>query len=208
MVQPETRQRRRRGEPRRLLIDAAVKMFNDRGYDAPTREIADAADVSETLMFRHFGTKAGLFREAMIKPFVEFVDQFVAVHESGARPDEDPFEVTLEFVGGLYDIFTTHRGLVAMLWSASTHEGSDLAEAGLLEEVWDAFDKLVNVGKRAASGRPARNEIATRAVVSMVAGMAVANRSYKGSKVPARDAVVDEMARICTYGRARAGTAD
>ena len=200
---PEIRQRRKRGEPRRLLIDAAVQLFNDRGYDATTRQIADQAKVSETLMFRHFGSKAGLFREAMIAPFVEFVDAFVAEHDAGAAADEDPRSITEAFVGSLYDIFATHRGLVAALWSATTHGGSDLAEAGLLDEVWTAFDKLVEVGRNADSGRAARNEIATRAVVSMVAGMAVADRAYKHGQMPDRNAVVDEITRICMYGRIR-----
>ena len=200
---PEIRQRRKRGEPRRLLIDAAVQLFNDRGYDATTRQIADQAKVSETLMFRHFGSKAGLFREAMIAPFVEFVDSFVAEHDAGAAADEDPRSITEAFVGSLYDIFATHRGLVAALWSATTHGGSDLAEAGLLDEVWTAFDKLVEVGRNADSGRAARNEIATRAVVSMVAGMAVADRAYKHGQMPDRNAVVEEITRICMYGRIR-----
>ncbi len=203
MADTSTPRRRARGEPRRLLLESAVEMFNERGYDAPTREIADRAGVSETLLFRNFGNKAGLFREAMVTPFVDFVDEFVAAHEQGVGPGDDPEEVTRAFIGGLYDIFTTHRGLVAALWSATTHEGSDLAEAGPLGDVWAAFDKLVQVGKLAQTGRPARNEIATRAIVSMVAGMAVANRSFKGGRIPKRNDVVEEMTMISLYGRMR-----
>lgn len=200
------RPRRQRGEPSRLLIQAAVEIFNEKGYDATTREIAEAADVSETLMFRHFGSKAGLFRAAMIAPFVAFVDEFVDNHAEIVVGDDDLFEVTLELIGGLYDIFTTHRGLVAALWSATTHSGSDLAEAGMLGEVWEAFDRLVQLGKTSPLGRPARNEISTRAIVSMVAGMAVANRAYKNGRMPKRDLVVEEMARISLYGRMKEPT--
>ena len=154
-------------------------------------------------MFRNFGNKAGLFREAMIAPFVEFVDTFVAEYEAGVRENENALEVAEAFIGGLYDIFTTHRGLVATLWSANTHGGSDLAEAGLLEEVWDAFDKLIELGRRASKGRSIRNEISTRAIVSMVAGMAIADRAYKKGKLPNRKAVVEEMTGICMYWRMR-----
>ena len=203
MAQPATRQRRQRGEPRRLLLEAAVELFNEYGYDAPTREIADRADVSETLIFRNFGNKAGLFREAMVKPFVEFVDEFVDEYEKGMDPDADPYKLTVALIGGLYDIFSTHRGLVAALWSGSTHESSDLAETEVLEEVWSSFDKLVEIGRKAEAGRPARNEIATRAIVSMVAGMAVANRAFKNGKLPKRDTVVEEMSKISLYGRMR-----
>jgi AcrR family transcriptional regulator len=208
MPEEPPRRRRSRGEPRRLLLDAAVELFNERGYDATTREIADRADVSETLLFRTFVNKAGLFREAMIAPFIEFVDKFVAAHGGGLAPTDDPYQVTVAFIGGLYDIFVTHQGLVAALWSATTHEGSDLAEANLLDEVWAAFDKLVQLGKQSSAGRPARNEIATRAIVSMVAGMAVARRSFKTGRLPKRAVVVEEMAKISLYGRMRDDEAD
>ena len=37
----------------------------------------------------------------------------------------------------------------------------------------------------------------------MVAGMAVADRAYKHGQMPDRNAVVDEITRICMYGRIR-----
>lgn len=196
------RRRRARGEPRRLLLEAATDLFNERGYTASTRDIADRANVSETLMFRYFGSKAGLFHEAMVKPFTEFVDSFVAEHGDGLQEGEDSFAVSLEFIGQLYDLFRSHRGLVATLWSTATYDGSDLADAGLEEEMWQDLDKLVQIGRRAAISRPARNEIATRAIVSMVAGMAVSDRAFESGKVPSRDVVVYELAKIATYGRA------
>ncbi len=194
--------RRKRGEPRRLLLVAAEEVFSERGYDASTREIADRAQVSETLMFRYFGSKAGLFHAAMVTPFVEFVDQFVEQATPIAEADgDDLYAVTEKFVGELYDLFTEHRGLVAMLWSAQAHEESELAEQGLFEDVWAALDKLAALGARARASRSARNEIATRAIVSMIAGMAIARTSFRDRKVPQRAAVVDELAKIAYFGR-------
>lgn len=204
MTPEAVRQRRSKGEPRRLLLEAALEMFNERGYSAATRDIADRAKVSETLIFRYFGSKAGLFREAMVKPFTDFVDSFVEEHGQGARDDEDVFDVTLVFVGQLFDLFREHRGLVAAVWADSSHEGSDLLASGVESDVWEAFRKLVQVGRLSQSGRPARNEIATRAIVSMVAGMAVADRAFEHSAMPNRDLVVQELAQIATYGRTRA----
>lgn len=201
------RPRRRRpiGEPKRLLLEAAVELFNDFGYEAATREIAARAGVSETLLFRHFGNKAGLFRAAMVTPFVEFVDRFAEEHADGLRPGDDPVEVAVAFVGELYDVFMAHRALVTTLWSATTHTSSDLAESGFFDDVWLALDKLTQIGKRASAGRPARNEIATRAILSMIAGMAVATAAFKDAQIPERAAVVEEMAMISLYGRMRVG---
>jgi AcrR family transcriptional regulator len=196
------RQRRPRGEPRRLLLEAATELFNARGYQASTREIADRADVSETLLFRNFGDKAGLFREAVVKPFTDFVDQFVAKHEHGGQENDDLFALTLEFVGPLFDLFRSHRGLVAAVWGNASDDGYGLAAAGVEADIWAAFSKLVEVGRLSSPARPTRNEISTRAIVSMVAGMAVADRAFEQGAMPSRDLIVYELAQIATYGRA------
>jgi AcrR family transcriptional regulator len=200
MSQEPVRRRRPKGEPRRLLVESATYLFNERGYGASTRDIADHAGVSETLMFRYFGSKAGLFREAMVVPFVDFVDGFVTERSARAAPEEPAFDLTSSFVGGLFDLFRGHRGLVAALWSTATFDGSDLSAAGVDEDVWRAFDKLVIVGRAAVRGRPARNEIVTRAIVSMVAGMAVADRSFEHG-LPSREIIVDEIATLIMYAR-------
>ena len=78
-VEAETpaRSRRPRGEPRKLLLAAARDLFARQDYrSTTTREIAEAAGVTEHLLFRNFGSKAGLFREALVLPFTEFVDDF------------------------------------------------------------------------------------------------------------------------------------
>jgi AcrR family transcriptional regulator len=202
------RQRRARGEPRRLLLGAATDLFNERGYSASTRDIADRANVSETLMFRYFGSKAGLFNEAMIKPFTQFVDSYVAEHADGVKDGEDSLVLSLDFIGRLYDLFRSHRGLVSTLWSTATYDGSDLSDAGLEEAMWQDLDKLVQIARQSEAGRPARNEIATRAIVSMVAGMAVSDRAFESGQVPSRDIVVYELAKIATYGRAAASESE
>lgn len=49
------RRERKKAATRQALADAAIEMFLERGYDAVgVREIADAADVSTTTLFKHF----------------------------------------------------------------------------------------------------------------------------------------------------------
>jgi AcrR family transcriptional regulator len=49
-------------ERRDLILDAAVRVFAERGFHgATTRELAKAAGVSEALMFRHFPSKEDLY---------------------------------------------------------------------------------------------------------------------------------------------------
>jgi AcrR family transcriptional regulator len=53
-------------DARELLLEAALKVFAEHGTrGATTRRIAHAAGVNEVTLFRHFGSKDGLLREAL-----------------------------------------------------------------------------------------------------------------------------------------------
>ncbi|WP_077801372.1 TetR/AcrR family transcriptional regulator [Streptomyces sp. JHA26] len=55
------RRERKKAATRRAIADAALRLFLERGYDAVSvREIADAADVSTTTLFKHFPVKEAL----------------------------------------------------------------------------------------------------------------------------------------------------
>jgi AcrR family transcriptional regulator len=48
------------------LLSSGLRLFSEEGYrGATTRRIAEDAGVSELTLFRHFGTKAGLFEEVL-----------------------------------------------------------------------------------------------------------------------------------------------
>ncbi|MFJ6833024.1 TetR/AcrR family transcriptional regulator [Streptomyces sp. NPDC091209] len=76
---PVGRRERKKAATRRALADAALRLFVERGYEqVGIREIADAADVSTTTLFKHFPVKEAL-------AFDEDADQearlLAAVHE-------------------------------------------------------------------------------------------------------------------------------
>ncbi|GAA1836845.1 TetR/AcrR family transcriptional regulator [Pseudonocardia ailaonensis] len=51
---------------RRALLAAARELFAAEGYDGTTvRAVAERAGVNQALLFRHFGSKEGLFAEAV-----------------------------------------------------------------------------------------------------------------------------------------------
>lgn len=50
------------------LLSAARACFVERGFAAPTKEIAQRAGVSEGLLFQRYGNKAELFFAAMVPP--------------------------------------------------------------------------------------------------------------------------------------------
>jgi AcrR family transcriptional regulator len=58
---PPGRRERKKAATRRAIADAALALFLERGYDqVGIREIADAADVSTTTLFKHFSGKEAL----------------------------------------------------------------------------------------------------------------------------------------------------
>ncbi|WP_328609330.1 TetR/AcrR family transcriptional regulator [Amycolatopsis sp. NBC_00345] len=61
MSEQTGRRERKKAQTRQALADAALELFLDRGYDqVGVREVADAADVSATTLFKYFPTKESL----------------------------------------------------------------------------------------------------------------------------------------------------
>ncbi|GHF55443.1 TetR family transcriptional regulator [Streptomyces mashuensis] len=61
MTEPTGRRERKKAQTRKALADAALELFLERGYDqVGVKEVADAADVSVTTLFKHFPCKEAL----------------------------------------------------------------------------------------------------------------------------------------------------
>jgi AcrR family transcriptional regulator len=195
--------RRPRGEPRRLLLDAARDLFAHQDYrSTTTREIAEAAGVAEHLLFRNFGSKAALFREALVAPFTDFVHSFSETWRAVVPEETDEDELAGEFVGRLYDLFVEHRGLVVTLWASDALGPEELAEAGIA----DVERALAVLGRISAEGmdirglRSSHPDLAAHSTVAMVAGMAAFRSSFFGARQPSRDAVVAELTQAVLHG--------
>ncbi len=174
-----------------------------------TREIADRAGVSETLIFKNFSTKTGLFRAAIVQPFVDAIEAEI----DRPRPDRrtlasDPAE-TRAFVGSMYDVFREHRALAAMLFAGDEMIDSEIRDAGMVDEVRDVMDRFVaHAGVEAdAVGRsiaPAAHDLAIRGHMAMIAGVATNSTWLFGSRRPGRQTIVDELSEwvLLRYGGA------
>ncbi|MEV4106256.1 TetR/AcrR family transcriptional regulator [Nonomuraea sp. NPDC049695] len=56
------RRERKKAQTRQALADAALRLFLERGYDnVGVKDVADAADVAVTTLFKHFPSKEALF---------------------------------------------------------------------------------------------------------------------------------------------------
>jgi AcrR family transcriptional regulator len=199
--------RRRRGEPRRLLLEAARELFAKQGFTNTTaRDIAEHAGVSEPLLYRNFGSKVGLFREALVVPFLELVELFEGTWDLGVVSTLDGEEASRTFLGDLFDRFQENRGIVLTLWGAEAETVPELVESGVADEITRGLRRLVDVSTGESGSRATRSvsddELSSRTVVAMVAGVALFGQSvFLGRRAPSRDALVDEMVQTILHGR-------
>ena len=195
--------RRPRGEPRKLLLAAARDLFARQDYrSTTTREIAEAAGVTEHLLFRNFGSKAGLFREALVLPFTEFVDGFGRTWNSVVPEETDEEELTRRFVGQLYDVFVEHQGLLLTLMAAETLSEDELGETGIAEirRALTVLSQIGAEGMRIRGMRTSNPDLPAHSTVAMIAGMAALRSTYFGSEPPPRQAIVDELVQAILHG--------
>ena len=195
--------RRPRGAPRKLLLAAARELFARQDYrSTTTREIAEAAGVTEHLLFRNFGSKAGLFREALVLPFTEFVDDFGRTWKSVVPEETDEQDMARRFVAHLYDVFVEHRGLLLTLMAAEALSEEELAETGIAD-IRRALTLLSQIGAEGMSIRGMRTsnpDLPAYSTVAMIAGMAALRSTYFGSKQPSREAIIDELVQAILHG--------
>ncbi|OBK73322.1 TetR/AcrR family transcriptional regulator [Mycobacterium sp. 1164985.4] len=195
--------RRAPGEARRLLLDAARDLFARRDYrSTTTREIAEAAGVTEYLLFRHFGSKAGLFREALVLPFTDFVDDFGETWQAVIPDKVTEEELTRQFVGRLYDVLIEHRGLLLTLVASDGLTDEEIDSAGIA----DIRRALTLLGQISAEGirlrglRSDQPDLPAHSTVAMIVGMVALRSTFFGSRPPSREAIVDELVQAILHG--------
>lgn len=195
--------RRPRGEARRLLLDAARDLFARRDYRATTtREIAEAAGVSEYLLFRHFGSKAGLFREALVTPFTNFLDEFRTTWQTVVPEETDEEELSRQFVGQLYDVLVEHQGLLLTLVAAEGLSDEDIEAAGIadIRRALSVLGQISAEGMRLRGMHPSQPDLPAHSTVAMIVGMVAMRSTFFGSTPPSREAIVDELVQAILHG--------
>lgn len=195
--------RRARGAPRKLLLDTARARFARQDYrSTTTREIAAAAGVTEHLLFRNFGSKAALFREALVLPFTDFVEEFGRTWRSVVPEATDEEELARRFVGQLYNVFVDHRGLLLTLMASEALTEEEKADAGIAEirRAITALGQISAEGMHLRGLRSDHPDLPAYSTVAMIAGMAALRSTYFGTAPPSRETIVDELIQAILHG--------
>lgn len=195
------------GHGRELLLEAARDLFAEKGYaGANTREIAARASVTEPMLFRHFGTKARLFEEAVFAPFQDYMARYVADWESRPHGVLTPMQEVREFYRGLYDVLFANRDLVRALIAAEVAQGPlapgrSRRERPRLGAVLERFEQVIARERDERGFRPYDPLVQSRLMFGMVLSVSVhGDWMFDDGDRPERDALIEEMARFTIHG--------
>ena len=125
---------------REALIEAARHEFAEQGYaGAKTREIAQRAATSEVMLFRHFRSKANLFKEAVFRPMNECIQEFVANELNG--DDALSPEKFVDFSSRIYRLLEENGRLMTALIVAYNYEGEEISGVDDLNSLDEYFNQ-------------------------------------------------------------------
>jgi AcrR family transcriptional regulator len=162
------RERLSGGERRRQIIEAAINLFSRKGFrGTTTHEIADAAGISEAMIFKHFATKQDLY-SAIIGVKSE-TEELLASAAKAARGKHDA-EV-LRAVG-LKMLEQTERDpslMRLLLFSAlEGHELSEIFFESRVRRLHEFLSSYIRKGVEEGRFRPVDPLIVARGFIGMV----------------------------------------
>ncbi len=148
------KQRRAPAEIRARILAAAGEEFKSFGFSgATTLNIARRADVTEAQLFRYFGTKQALFRDAVFEPLVRHFDEFDAKHVHGT-----PETITLRdnaqlYITELQQFIREHSKMLMSLVFAQTYAPSTTPGVGEIDSLQSYFTKGAAMMTRRTGGK-------------------------------------------------------
>jgi len=174
--------RKIQAEERRLqIMETALKVFADKGFkSASIKDIAEAAGISQGLMYHYFKNKEDLLA-ATIKQY-SFIEELKGILT--ARDDQPASQVLMETANKFLSTLERRKALVRILihdvafdpelsdvWSVMFHEG-----VGLLK-------KFIDSRISRAELKPNNTEITARFMLSSVVMYHITRDIFKGSRV-------------------------
>jgi len=136
-------------------------------------EIARRAGVERSVLYRHFGSKSELFRQALTQPFLRFIESWTPPPVDSLLSGLPDALLMRHFVAGLHQQLHEHRHALRFL----LFRGDELDPELRAQVVRAIRDGLASIQEGVQANMAARRfptahaDIAVRAVVSMVVGL-------------------------------------
>ena len=186
---------------RTLVLEAARELFDQRGYErVSTREIAEHAGVTQAALFRHFGTKADLFVEAVGQPLYGFVTDYLRRWIDGGHGRDTSLHDTEVFVDGLYALLLDNRPLLAAL-TGRIGDASHPVPTRFLQDLFERLEREVTAEARAKKDETMDPAYAVRFTFALVYGVAMLDETlFPTDRTPGRAAIVQQLAGYVLRG--------
>jgi AcrR family transcriptional regulator len=160
-----------RSDTRDRLIDVTARLFAEAGYHGTTtRRIAQEADLNEVTVFRHFGSKDALIREALR----------VVARERRPMLDiaaADPITELNRWALACFTHFYDHRNLIRRMIGEMV-ERPEIAP-GLCEDTNEEFFQLHRFLEALKERGDARPDVRSEAAAGMLIGALLSNALWR-----------------------------
>ena len=199
--------RRPSSEVRAGLLDAAAKHFAARPYsEVTTKEIAESAGVSMSVMYRHFPAKTALFREVTLVPLINAIEEFATSWRSQRGEPWNSYRLAHEFLRDLYLNLVDHREALVALVGAEGLD-SDLVEE-LIGAINNLFDQVLLIGvyesERVGWYDREGLDLAIRQIAAMVFGTIAFDRwLLPPGATRDQEAFLESLTQLAVWGLSR-----
>jgi AcrR family transcriptional regulator len=109
-------------ETRSRILDAALELFAQNGYDATSvAEICQAAKVSKGAFYHHFRTKQSIFL-ALLQSWLGTIDVMLDVNRQGAQAVPQALRQMSIIMTGVYDQAGGRLPMFLEFWTQASHD--------------------------------------------------------------------------------------
>jgi AcrR family transcriptional regulator len=120
-----TRRRVGRAERERQILDAAIAVFGERGYqNASMDQVAERVGVTKPVLYTHFGSKRGLLLACVARARAELLEVTSTAAAAASTPEEMLRKGTLAF----FDYLERHAPEWTILYAESAVAGEAIEE--------------------------------------------------------------------------------
>ncbi len=142
---------------RESILDVALKLFADKGYDAVgVQEVVDAAGITKPTLYHYFGSKYGLLEAILDKGFDRLMDKVsTPMNSSDSDVREQLFNVAKAFLTFAVDDGIFFGFMLSLMYSPKSSDSYKAVKPHLLnlyQSVIDMFmrasDMLGNMNGR------------------------------------------------------------
>lgn len=197
-----TRLRLSSEERRASIVDAAYRLFSEKGFrGVTTRELAAAIGVTEPVLYEHFRTKRDLYSAILEAKATEGIEAAKRIASQFSAADDD-YAFFSALAQGILDWYVNDPSIIRLLLYSNL-EGHDLKDL-FHERTKECFVVVAQyLQRRIAEGRVRKvdPEVAARAFFGMVAHYAQTAVLFNVMPIPRPpQVVVSEMVDLFLRG--------